>query len=188
MCFIITCICTLQIWNHPDVLNKFVMEHRNPLADDDLDIALDDDSRGEGASGPTKKAKPKRKVNKDMGDFLLGLDKKETHISYDWVSENWFFYPKPTKFTGILLFKLQVYIKSLICLVQAVPIMETYTHGMMENGGKMVILLSILEESLKAGDKLLVFRYGCVDPLFYLSLLSKVVVPLLVCLRQSLYY
>ena len=36
--------------------------------------------------------------------------------------------------------------------------MKTYTRGMLENGGKVVLLMALIEETLKAGDKILVFR------------------------------
>ncbi|KAJ8301314.1 hypothetical protein KUTeg_020301, partial [Tegillarca granosa] len=39
-------------------------------------------------------------------------------------------------------------------------IFKDYTPGLLENGGKMVILFNIIEESLALGDKLLVFRYA----------------------------
>ena len=40
----------------------------------------------------------------------------------------------------------------------AVTPLEGYVENLMENGGKMLLLISIIEESLKVGDKILVFR------------------------------
>ena len=40
----------------------------------------------------------------------------------------------------------------------AVKPLEGYVENLMENGGKMLLLISIIEESLSVGDKILVFR------------------------------
>jgi RAD54-like protein 2 len=37
--------------------------------------------------------------------------------------------------------------------------MKSYIPDALENGGKMVILFNIIEETIRAGEKLLVFRY-----------------------------
>ena len=36
--------------------------------------------------------------------------------------------------------------------------MKSYKRGLMENGGKIVLLMAIVEDTLRAGDKILVFR------------------------------
>ena len=35
---------------------------------------------------------------------------------------------------------------------------KDYQPGVVENGGKIVVLMDIIEESLKLGEKLLIFR------------------------------
>ncbi|GAB1600203.1 helicase ARIP4-like [Argonauta hians] len=46
---------------------------------------------------------------------------------------------------------------SVLSLDWVAEIMKDYTPGLLENGGKLVLLFSLIEESLKFGDKLLVF-------------------------------
>lgn len=58
--------------------------------------------------------------------------------------------------TAILSTKMTV---SYLCQ-QAKEIMQDYIPGLLENGGKMVLLMSFLEQSLMIGDKILVFRYA----------------------------
>ena len=41
---------------------------------------------------------------------------------------------------------------------QAKNLFKDYQPGMVENGGKLVVLMDIIEESLKLGEKLLIFR------------------------------
>ena len=43
-------------------------------------------------------------------------------------------------------------------LIQAKNVLKDYQTGVMENGGKLVILMQIIEESLKLGEKVLIFR------------------------------
>lgn len=42
---------------------------------------------------------------------------------------------------------------------QAKEIMSDYNPGILENSAKMVLLVHLIEESVRKGDKLLVFRY-----------------------------
>lgn len=42
---------------------------------------------------------------------------------------------------------------------QAKEIMSDYNPGVLENSAKMVLLFHLIEESVRKGDKLLVFRY-----------------------------
>jgi len=43
--------------------------------------------------------------------------------------------------------------------MQANELLKDYVPGMLENGGKMVMLFNLISESLQVGDKILVFRY-----------------------------
>ena len=54
--------------------------------------------------------------------------------------------------------------------------MKDYIPGLLETGGKMQMLFSLLEESLAVGDKMLVFRYAT-----YLCLYSRYAHNDLVC-------
>ena len=42
--------------------------------------------------------------------------------------------------------------------LQAKKLFKDYQPGVMENGGKLVVLMEIIEESLKLGEKILIFR------------------------------
>ncbi|CAE1328762.1 RAD54L2 [Acanthosepion pharaonis] len=56
-------------------------------------------------------------------------------------------------------------------------VMKEYTPGLLENGGKMVLLFSLIEESLKIGDKLLVFSQSLTTLNVIEDFLSKTAVP-----------
>ena len=43
--------------------------------------------------------------------------------------------------------------------VQAKNLFKDYQPGVMKNGGKLVVLMEIIEESLKQGEKILIFRW-----------------------------
>ena len=42
--------------------------------------------------------------------------------------------------------------------LQAKNLFKDYQPGVMKNGGKLVVLMEIIEESLKLGEKILIFR------------------------------
>lgn len=44
-------------------------------------------------------------------------------------------------------------------LLQAKDLLTNYQTGVLENSPKMVLLFHLIEESVKLGDKILVFRY-----------------------------
>lgn len=56
-------------------------------------------------------------------------------------------------------------------------VMKNYTPGLLENGGKMIMLFSLIEESLKIGDKLLVFSQSLTTLNVIEDFLSKTTVP-----------
>lgn len=76
----------LQIWNHPDVLQKFL--DRQADNDFDVDVALPSASK-DAAVKSTKMKKSGSDLGLDRmekkSDSLLGLSEKSSEISYDWV-------------------------------------------------------------------------------------------------------
>ena len=55
--------------------------------------------------------------------------------------------------------------------------MKDYQPGLLENGGKFVLLFNLIQESLAMEDKILVFRYVTVPFSFFIYIiqyLSKV--------------
>ncbi|KAK3585833.1 hypothetical protein CHS0354_038358 [Potamilus streckersoni] len=56
-------------------------------------------------------------------------------------------------------------------------LMKDYNEGVLENGGKMVVLLSIIKESLAVGDKILVFSQSLFTLSWIEEVLSKQKVP-----------
>jgi hypothetical protein len=44
-------------------------------------------------------------------------------------------------------------------LSQAKELMADYVPGLLENSAKMLLLFHLIEESVRKGDKMLVFRY-----------------------------
>lgn len=54
-----------------------------------------------------------------------------------------------------LYINISVFLKS----DQAKEIMSDYNPSILENSAKMVLLFHLIEESVRKGDKLLVFRY-----------------------------
>lgn len=118
-----------KIWNHPDVLAKFL---RSKKGDDDLDFDL---ARAEtcrpSANGSSRGRLKKSASCVDMADgsgqtddsVWQPSDKKEQEISYDW----------------------------------ALPLLSSYVSSILENSGKMVLLFDIIERTVLLGEKLLVF-------------------------------
>ena len=58
----------------------------------------------------------------------------------------------------VKLYKVRVVVMSKIPALQAEEIMKDYEPGLIENGGKMLILFSIVQQSIALGEKILVFR------------------------------
>ncbi|KAL3852710.1 hypothetical protein ACJMK2_016328 [Sinanodonta woodiana] len=56
-------------------------------------------------------------------------------------------------------------------------LMKDYSEGVLENGGKMVVMLSIIKESLAVGDKILVFSQSLFTLSWIEEILSKQKVP-----------
>lgn len=64
--------------------------------------------------------------------------------------------------------------------------MAGYTKGILENSAKMVLFFHIIEESIKSGDKVLVFRYTHLLTHMYTTYIGDPLFNLSVCLSYSL--
>ncbi|XP_067144127.1 helicase ARIP4 isoform X2 [Centruroides vittatus] len=136
-----------KIWNHPDILYNILQDRKAELGEDnDLDIELG--NLISAAASGNKINMRKKRVNKDIGNmgrsFLNGFS-QETGTSirdkYDSsISYDW-----------------------------AIPLMSNYIPGVLENSHKMTVLFSIIERTLRIGDKLLIFSQS----LFTLDLIEK---------------
>ncbi|XP_023219206.1 helicase ARIP4-like [Centruroides sculpturatus] len=136
-----------KIWNHPDILYNILQDRKAELSEDnDLDIELG--NLISAATSGNKINMRKKRVNKDIGNmgrsFLNGFS-QETGTSirdkYDSsISYDW-----------------------------AIPLMSNYIPGVLENSHKMTVLFSIIERTLRIGDKLLIFSQS----LFTLDLIEK---------------
>ncbi|XP_059800431.1 helicase ARIP4 isoform X2 [Hypanus sabinus] len=127
------CVCC-KIWNHPDVLYE-ALQKENLANDPDLDLEVNDLNAGT----PNARALPV--VNK----------RKTESVAATIDSTN-------SKFTQSVGFNhFQEKANQVITYDWAKDILASYQPGLLENSAKMVLLFELIEESVKLGDKILVF-------------------------------
>ncbi|XP_069792880.1 helicase ARIP4 isoform X3 [Narcine bancroftii] len=127
------CVCC-KIWNHPDVLYE-ALQKENLANDPDLDLEVNDLNAGT----PNARALP------------IGGKKKTETAAATLDSTN-------SKFTQSVGFNhFQEKANQVITYDWAKDILANYQPGLLENSAKMVLLFELIEESLKLGDKILVF-------------------------------
>ncbi|XP_072136789.1 helicase ARIP4 isoform X1 [Mobula birostris] len=127
------CVCC-KIWNHPDVLYE-ALQKENLANDPDLDLEVNDLNAGT----PNARALPV--VNK----------RKTESVAASIDSTN-------SKFTQSVGFNhFQEKANQVITYDWAKDILANYQPGLLENSAKMVLLFELIEESVKLGDKILVF-------------------------------
>ena len=167
----------LKIWNHPDVLYNFYKKGK-----DDLDLELDeetpesrkkkkstvatniapmpslptpivpnDDEAGEGSQSFLQTG-----LLVDSGATDCAKEKKEEAISLEWANDF---------FKGIIINHVAVTSVNIIFVFHLIG----YNPGDIENAAKTKIFFTILEESVKIGDRLLVFSQS----LFTLNMLEE---------------
>lgn len=125
------CVCC-KIWNHPDVLHE-ALQKENLANEHDLDV----DDLGTNASCKPLSAKVKLENN------AAGLPGGETTNS------------KFLQTVGLNPFQEKAH--QVVTYEWAKDIFCDYQTGILENSPKMVLLFHLIEESVKLGDKLLVF-------------------------------
>ncbi|KAM9361199.1 helicase ARIP4 [Symphorus nematophorus] len=121
------CVCC-KIWNHPDVLYE-ALQKENQANEQDLD--LDDITSASNARCPAPSAGLKAKVadssNSKVNNTLPPLN------------------PSQDKANQVITYEW------------AKDIMSNYQTGVLENSAKMVLLFHLIDESVRKGDKILVF-------------------------------
>ncbi|XP_053377474.1 helicase ARIP4-like [Mercenaria mercenaria] len=134
-----------KIWNHPDILFTCM---KKSLDDNDLDIETGEPKK-KGGRGRNKKETPPATPNPEAGASPgaqgVGFPGQGPTLNIGRQNE-------PT-----------------ITYDWANEILKDYVPGQLDNGGKMVILFSLIEQSLLAGDKILVFSQS----LFTLNLIEE---------------
>ncbi|XP_076362216.1 helicase ARIP4-like isoform X2 [Tachypleus tridentatus] len=143
-----------KIWNHPDVLYKVLEDQRNQRNEDldlDFEFGLPGSKKGSksGASNMTSSAKAT--VGKGS---LVGSDMIES--------------PRNNYVQEVSLGSLKDK-NDKITYEWASPLMVNYKPRILENSYKMEVLFTIIEQTIKTGDKLLVFSQS----LFTLNLLEE---------------
>ncbi|XP_067855097.1 helicase ARIP4 [Heptranchias perlo] len=127
------CVCC-KIWNHPDVLYE-ALQKENLANDPDLDLEVNDLNAGT----PNARALP------------IGGKRKTESAAATGDSAN-------SKFTQNVGFNhFQEKANQVITYEWAKDVLANYQPGLLENSAKMVLLFELIEESVKLGDKILVF-------------------------------
>ncbi|XP_071351025.1 helicase ARIP4 [Trachinotus anak] len=121
------CVCC-KIWNHPDVLYE-ALQKENQANEQDLD--LDDITSASNprcpAPGPGLKAKVADSSNSKTNNTLPSLNPSQDRAN------------------------------QVITYEWAKDIMSNYHTGVLQNSAKMVLLFYLIDESVRRGDKILVF-------------------------------
>ncbi|XP_059099678.1 helicase ARIP4-like isoform X2 [Tigriopus californicus] len=124
-----------KIWNHPDVLHQYMMKLGQRGLLDDLDIELDEFQSSVPNANKQKKGKKagsargnKPAIPAPMDQFQGGFNPFLGETKKDEISYDW-----------------------------AQEIMSTYQTGQLENSAKFQVFFAILDETIKAGDRLLLF-------------------------------
>ncbi|XP_056130107.1 helicase ARIP4 [Lampris incognitus] len=141
------CVCC-KIWNHPDVLYE-TLQKENQASEQDLD--LDDITSASNprcpAPGSGLKAKVADSTNSKVNTPLPGLN------------------------------PIQDRANQVITYEWAKEIMSNYQTGVLENSAKMVLLFHLIDESVRRGDKLLIFSQSLSTLTVIEDFLSKRPVP-----------
>ncbi|MBN3315443.1 ARIP4 Helicase, partial [Atractosteus spatula] len=124
------CVCC-KIWNHPDVLYEALQ--KETLANEQ-DLDLDDITTGNSRCQAPAGLKPKLEgsARPDSTNSKYGLP-------------------------GVGLSVLQEKANQVITYEWAKDLMTNYQTGVLENSAKMVLLFNLIDESVRKGDKILVF-------------------------------
>ncbi|KAM9859849.1 helicase ARIP4 [Aulostomus maculatus] len=141
------CVCC-KIWNHPDVLYE-ALQKENQANEQDLDL---DDITSAGnprcpAAGTGLKAKVADSSNSKVNNTLPALNPSQDR-SNQVITYEW-----------------------------AKDIMSNYQTGVLENSAKIVLLFHLIDESVRRGDKILVFSQSLSTLTVIEDFLSKRPIP-----------
>uniref|UniRef100_A0A7N6ARG2 RAD54 like 2 n=1 Tax=Anabas testudineus TaxID=64144 RepID=A0A7N6ARG2_ANATE len=141
------CVCC-KIWNHPDVLYE-ALQKENQANEQDLD--LDDITSASNPHCPTPGAGLKAKV----------ADPSNSKVNSNLPPLN----PSQDKANQVITYEW------------AKDIMSNYRIGVLENSAKMVLLFYLIDESVRRGDKILVFSQSLSTLTVIEDFLSKRPIP-----------
>uniref|UniRef100_A0A452IM55 Uncharacterized protein n=1 Tax=Gopherus agassizii TaxID=38772 RepID=A0A452IM55_9SAUR len=128
------CVCC-KIWNHPDVLYE-ALQKENLANEQDLDV---DDL---GTAGTNSRCQPQGIKVKTETNALASPVGEATNSKF---------------LQGIGFNPFQERANQVVTYEWAKDILCDYQTGVLENSPKMVLLFHLIEESVKHGDKILVF-------------------------------
>ncbi|KAH3820380.1 helicase ARIP4-like isoform X2 [Dreissena polymorpha] len=159
-----------KIWNHPDILYTCM---KKSLDDNDLDIETGEPKKKGGSKSKAKKETPPATPNPLMGAMAMDTSPLPEGSLASGI-------PTVANAAGVnspassapsmgSSFSLNRNNEPTITYDWANEILKDYVPGMLENGGKMVILFNLISESLQMGDKILVFSQS----LFTLNLIEE---------------
>ncbi|XP_022237825.1 helicase ARIP4-like isoform X2 [Limulus polyphemus] len=143
-----------KIWNHPDVLYKVLEDQRNQ-GNEDLDLDFDF-----GLPGSKKGTKPGAASMTTSAKAMVG---KGPLVGSEMIQA-----PRNNYIQEVSLGSLKDK-NDKITYEWASPLMVNYRPRILENSYKMEVLFAIIEQTIKNGDKLLVFSQS----LFTLNLLEE---------------
>uniref|UniRef100_A0A2C9JT34 Helicase ARIP4 n=1 Tax=Biomphalaria glabrata TaxID=6526 RepID=A0A2C9JT34_BIOGL len=124
-----------KIWNHPDILHEVLTQH---IADKDNDLDIDT------AEGGTSKKK-KTLTPSASSASLASTDSTATLT------------PSASTTSLASMASETTNEKNPITYDWAEPLMKDYIAGLLENSGKFILMMSLVEECLCYGDKVLIF-------------------------------
>jgi len=136
-----------KIWNHTDVLYNYIKKKDSDEDLEELDLDEKEELEDKTSSSTSKKSSKKSQPNPNTG----GGNSKQPHGNLD---NN-----KDADYAW------------------AEGLFEDYASGMIENSNKIAIFLSILEETIKAGDRLLLFSQSLLTLNLLESFLQRTKIP-----------
>ncbi|XP_078595278.1 helicase ARIP4-like isoform X2 [Branchiostoma floridae x Branchiostoma japonicum] len=140
-----------KIWNHPDILYEILQKK---MTNDDLDI---EDPEGLGNKSRSRSNTPTiPDGSRRSGSPAVPLIASTSGVTDENSNSN--SSSKDRRFTqDVGLTPFQEKANQGTNYNWAEDCMKDYTPGVLENGGKMLLLFKIIEQSIRGGDKLLVY-------------------------------
>ncbi|KAH9492981.1 hypothetical protein Btru_022815 [Bulinus truncatus] len=124
-----------KIWNHPDILHEVLTQH---IADKDNDLDID---TTEGGSSKKNKA-----LSKSASSASLASTESTATLT-----------PSASTASLTSMASETTNEKNPINYDWAEPLMKDYIAGLLENSGKFILMMSLVDECLAVGDKVLIF-------------------------------
>lgn len=153
-----------KIWNHPDVLYRY---NQNKDADLDLDIPeLSQQQQTNGVQAKSKGRGTAAKASNNLPQYV------PTNSSYLMLEDSGF-----NPFGGAPAADMRSSNRDVPDPAWADRILEKYQPDILSNGAKLMMAFSLIEESIKAGDKILLFSQSLLSLNLIEEMLQKCNVP-----------